>query len=40
MPDLHQIAVKLDSHAFEALQRIAAADHASYATVITHALAA
>ena len=36
----HQVAVKLDSHAFEALKRIAAADHASYAVVISHALAA
>lgn len=35
-----QVAIKLDSHAFEALKRIAAADRASYATVITHALAA
>lgn len=36
----HQVAIKLDSHAFEALKRIAAADHASYAVVISHALAA
>lgn len=36
----YQVAVKLDSHAFETLKRIAAADKASYAVVISHALAA
>lgn len=40
MKSSHQIAVRLDSDAFEILKRLAAADNASYATVISHALAA
>ena len=35
----HQVAVQLDSHAFESLKRLSKANHAPYATIIAMALA-